>query len=95
MHTYARKQIHIPINAYNSYMYRACVCVQNPLTCLHPFLPVQVYGTLATALTHMGMGTILGFSGITLPQLTDSTSNDLVLSTFQVAIFSKYAGRGG
>nr|XP_027228779.1 facilitated trehalose transporter Tret1-2 homolog isoform X2 [Penaeus vannamei] len=68
--------------------------VEGALVEARPAVLPQVYGTLATALTHMGMGTILGFSGITLPQLTDSTSNDLVLSTFQVAIFSSVINLG-
>ncbi|XP_042870037.1 facilitated trehalose transporter Tret1-like [Penaeus japonicus] len=59
-----------------------------------PAVLPQVYGTLATAITHMGMGTILGFSGITLPQLTDTNSSDLVLNTFQVAIFSSVINLG-
>ncbi|XP_063592578.1 facilitated trehalose transporter Tret1-2 homolog [Penaeus indicus] len=68
---------------------------QTPLVIeARPAILPQVYGTLATALTHMGMGTILGFSGITLPQLTDATSSDLVLNTFQVAIFSSVINLG-
>lgn len=44
---------------------------------------------LTSAFVHLGIGSVLGFSGVTLPELTDPVSPDLFLNTSQAALFSK------
>ncbi|XP_042892759.1 facilitated trehalose transporter Tret1-like [Penaeus japonicus] len=48
----------------------------------------QMIGTFAAALAHLGIGTIIGFSGVTIPQLTDQESPNFSLTEFQATLFS-------
>ncbi|XP_045621584.2 facilitated trehalose transporter Tret1-2 homolog [Procambarus clarkii] len=47
----------------------------------------QVMATVVAALAQVDMGAMIGFAGVTLPQLMDKTSGDLVLDTSQSALF--------
>lgn len=49
----------------------------------------QVVCAVLAALTHLTIGTIIGLPGVILPQLTDSASHDIFLSTAEVALFGK------
>ncbi|KAK7067651.1 hypothetical protein SK128_023999 [Halocaridina rubra] len=59
-----------------------------------PRKTTQVIGVTIVALTHLGIGTIYGFPGITLPQLTDPNGEDLYLSDSNAALFSSIVNIG-
>ncbi|XP_037774876.1 facilitated trehalose transporter Tret1-2 homolog [Penaeus monodon] len=54
----------------------------------------QVLAALTSAFVHLGIGSVLGFSGVTLPELTDPVSPDLFLNTSQAALFSSVVNLG-
>lgn len=49
----------------------------------------QVAATLVMAFVHMGIGTVYGYTGVTLPDLTDPDTQDLFLSPYEVAFFGR------
>lgn len=48
---------------------------------------LQVLGTGMAALTQMDIGAIFAYPGVTLPQLLDKDSDDLIFTTTQAALF--------
>lgn len=50
---------------------------------------LQVLGTGVAAMTQMDIGGIFAYPGVTLPQLLDETSDDLVFTTAQAALFGR------
>ncbi|XP_053646670.2 facilitated trehalose transporter Tret1-2 homolog [Cherax quadricarinatus] len=47
----------------------------------------QLMATVVVALTQLEVGATIGFAGVTLPQLTDQSSDDLHFSTLESALF--------
>ena len=50
---------------------------------------LQVLGTGVAAMAQMDIGGIFAYPGVTLPQLLDGTSADLVFTTAQAALFGR------
>lgn len=48
---------------------------------------LQVLGTGMAALAQVDIGAIFSYPGVTLPQLLDESSDDLIFSTTQAALF--------
>ncbi|XP_063597970.1 facilitated trehalose transporter Tret1-2 homolog [Penaeus indicus] len=60
-----------------------------------PRILTQVAATLVMAFVHMGIGAVYGYTGVTLPELTDPETQDLFLSPYEVAFFASLADLGG
>ncbi|XP_050714951.1 facilitated trehalose transporter Tret1-like [Eriocheir sinensis] len=58
-----------------------------PVNSVSPALLPQVLGTGMAALAQVDIGAIFSYPGVTLPQLLDETSDDLIFSTTQAALF--------
>ncbi|XP_027233197.2 facilitated trehalose transporter Tret1-2 homolog [Penaeus vannamei] len=54
----------------------------------------QVVATLVMSLIHLSVGTIYGYPGVMLPELTDPSTTDIFLSTNEAALFSSLSSLG-
>ncbi|XP_045619006.2 facilitated trehalose transporter Tret1-like [Procambarus clarkii] len=55
----------------------------------------QVFAVLVMALMQLEIGVIVGFSGITLPQMTDPETHNLFLNPSEAALFGSLVNVGG
>ncbi|XP_037801192.1 facilitated trehalose transporter Tret1-2 homolog isoform X2 [Penaeus monodon] len=60
-----------------------------------PKVTCQMVAALVMSLTQLAIGTIYGFPGVTLPELTDPNTADLFLDTTQAASYGSMADLGG
>ncbi|XP_042872933.1 facilitated trehalose transporter Tret1-2 homolog [Penaeus japonicus] len=60
-----------------------------------PKVTRQMVAALMMSLSHLAIGTIYGYPGVTLPELTDPGTPDLFLDTTQAANFGSLADLGG
>ncbi|XP_045619008.1 facilitated trehalose transporter Tret1-like [Procambarus clarkii] len=60
-----------------------------------PAIAPQVFAVLVVAPIQLAVGVIMGFSGITLPQMTDPETHDLFLNSSQAALFGSLVNLGG
>lgn len=51
-------------------------------------LYLKVVATIVMSLIHLSIGTIYGYPGVMLPELTDPNTTDIFLSTNEAALFS-------
>ena len=49
----------------------------------------QFFAAFASAMCQWGIGSMLGYSGVVLPLLTDSESDDMILNKAQASLFGK------
>lgn len=54
----------------------------------------QVVATIVMSLIHLSIGTIYGYPGVMLPELTDPNTTDIFLSTNEAALFSSISSLG-
>ncbi|XP_042872927.1 facilitated trehalose transporter Tret1-2 homolog [Penaeus japonicus] len=60
-----------------------------------PRLINQVAAAMVMAFVHVGIGAVYGYTGVTLPELTDPSSDDLILGPYEVAFFASLSDLGG
>ncbi|KAG7161961.1 facilitated trehalose transporter Tret1-2 homolog [Homarus americanus] len=59
-----------------------------------PTVATQLFAALVVALVQTNVSIIMGFSGVTLPQLTNQHSEDLILNSTEAALFGSLASLG-
>lgn len=60
-----------------------------------PRIISQVAATLVMAFIHVGVGAVYGYSGVTLPELTDPDTQDLFLGPYEVSLLASLSDLGG
>ncbi|CAL4187451.1 unnamed protein product, partial [Meganyctiphanes norvegica] len=59
-----------------------------------PSIFPQLAGAVTAALVQLGLGAVMAIAGVTIPQLTDENSEDIILSTHQVSLYASLVGLG-